>query len=228
MTSYPVNLELTDRQVLVVGGGRVARRKVERLLAAGAEVQVISPELIEPLAELAANGAIDYSRREFKAEDLAKQLLVIAATDQPEVNQRVGKLARANEQLVNVVDDKQLSNFTLPAVVKQGDLLLTAATGGNLPALAKLIRQRLEQEFGSEFKYFLKLMNQLRPIIKEKIDDEQQRRQVFRRLADWNLIKLWGTDRKAGIDKAANILAEAGLKVEIENIMKEMTQKDKT
>jgi precorrin-2 dehydrogenase/sirohydrochlorin ferrochelatase len=156
-----VNLVLTGRPVLVVGGGRVALRKVEGLRACGAAVTVIAPE-VHP--DLVADPEVTVLARPYAAGDAARggYRLVITATDDRAVNQRVHDDADAAGIWVNSADDPDRCTFTLPAVVRRGPLLLTASTGGHSPALSSWVRGRLEDEFGAEYETLLGLLTDAR------------------------------------------------------------------
>ena len=145
--TYPVQLVLTGRPVLVVGGGAVARRKVEGLLAAGATVTVVAPD-VDPALE--ATPGVTVHRRPYRGEDVAGQRLVVTATDDPAVNQQVHDDADAAGIWVNSADDPDRCTFILPAVVRRGPLQLTVSTAGRSPAVASWLRQRLEREYGGD------------------------------------------------------------------------------
>jgi len=206
MNSYPINLKLSGKKVLIVGGGKVAYRKAKRLLEAKAEITLVSPTVIDNLKDLILANNIKYYQREFKEEDILDTCLIFAATDNRRVNSLIANLADKNNLLVNVADSLEESTFILPALIKQGDLLLTVATGGNLPALSKRIREELENSFGEEFKVFLELMKILRTIIIDTIDDEKQRRKIFRELADLELIRVLAEDKDEFLEKLNKIL----------------------
>lgn len=144
---YPVNLVLTGRRCLVVGGGRVALRKVEGLLACGAAVTVVAPEVVPELDGLAG---VTIERRPYEPGEAGTggYRLVITATDDRSVNQQVHDDADAAGVWVNSADDPDRCTFTLPAVVRRGPLMLTVATGGHSPALSSWLRGRLEDEYG--------------------------------------------------------------------------------
>jgi precorrin-2 dehydrogenase/sirohydrochlorin ferrochelatase len=146
---YPVNLVLTGRPVLVVGGGPVARRKVEGLLACGADVTVVAPEIDDQLAALPG---LTLERRPYAAGEAGSGAyrLVVTATDDRAVNQQVFDDADGAGVWVNSADDPDRCTFTLPALVRRGPLLLTVATGGHSPAVASWLRGRLEEEYGGE------------------------------------------------------------------------------
>ena len=160
---YPITLVHLDQvRCLVVGGGRVAARKVIGLLAGGAHAVVISPALCDQLEVLAARGDIEALRRPYQPGDLEETFLVIAATDDPAVNRQVWEAAQSRGILVNVVDAPDRCTFIAPAVVRRGALTLAISTGGQCPALARHLRERLEQEFGPPYGRFVELLGELR------------------------------------------------------------------
>jgi len=162
--SYPINLvRLEERRCIVVGGGDVARRKVESLLDAGArQVVVISPRLGDGLAQLQRRGRIQHLARAYQPGDLKDAFLVIATTDDPKVNQAVSQEAEAEGILVNVADDPDHCNFIVPSTLRRGDLVIGLSTGGQSPALAASLRRQLERAFGPEHSAFLELAGGLR------------------------------------------------------------------
>jgi len=171
---YPLTLTPTffkHRTVLVIGGGKVAERRVKHLLAAGATIQLISPTLTPTLSELATAGKFEYLGRGWQPEDVANfpaALLVFAATNDLAVNQAVAEVARANGRLVNVADDPLNCDFTLPAVLRQGEINLTVSTGAS-PALTAHLRQKLAEIIGPEYSELARLMGKLRPNVKSSL-----------------------------------------------------------
>ena len=143
MKLYPLNLDIENKNCVVIGGGEVALRKIRGLLEAGAKVKVIAPEICAGVKELFNRGEISWTRKNFSEDLLGDEIILIAATDNPEVNQRA---AQAGKFLVNVVDGG--GNFNVPSSIRRGDLLLTVSTGANSPAFSKFIRQMLEAELG--------------------------------------------------------------------------------
>ncbi len=163
---YPVHVDIKSRKCVVVGGGAVASRKVRSLLECGARVTVIGPQPSPDLQELALRGAIDVVRREFREGDVAGSFLVIAATDDEAVNDAVAREAERNNALVNVVDDPQRCNFLVPSVVRRGDLVVSISTGGRSPALARSLRQRIEQFLEPEYGLLLDVVSEVRDELK--------------------------------------------------------------
>lgn len=151
---YPVNLVLDGRPCLVVGGGKVALRKVEGLLACGGRVTVVAPTVDGGLREL----PVTIEERPWRPADLDGMWLVIAATDDPAVNRAVYDAGQRAGVWVNGADDPANCSFTLPSVVRRGDLQVTVSTGGRSPALATWLRRRLEGEIGPEYAVLLDLL----------------------------------------------------------------------
>lgn len=152
---YPINLVLAGRRCLVVGGGRVALRKVEGLLACGAAVHVVAPRIA---SELAALPGVTTEDRAYAAGEAGGYRLVITATDDPAVNQTVFDDAEAAGIWINSADDPDRCTFTLPAVVRQGPLVVTVGTGGHSPAIASWMRRRLERDIGPEYATLVELV----------------------------------------------------------------------
>jgi len=151
MGYFPVLLELADRRCVMVGGGMVAERRVDGLLAAGARVRVISPRTTRTLAALAAEGRIELESRGYREGDLAGADLAFVATDAGEVNAAVAREARERGLWVNAADDPAHCTFILPALVRRGDLTVAVSTGGSSPALARAIREELEAYLTAEY-----------------------------------------------------------------------------
>jgi siroheme synthase-like protein len=163
---YAVNLIVDGRPCLVVGGGAVARRKVEGLLPCGAVVTVVAPDVEPRLAALADEGAITVHRRGYDRGEAAGYRLVLAATDDPAVNRTVYEDGDAAGVWVNSADDPEWCSFTLPGVVRRGPILVTVATGGHSPALAAWLRRRLDEELGEEYEVLLRLLSEVRANVK--------------------------------------------------------------
>ncbi|MDR3566261.1 MAG: bifunctional precorrin-2 dehydrogenase/sirohydrochlorin ferrochelatase [Negativicutes bacterium] len=183
MTVYPINLNLHGRQCLVLGGGLVAERKVHALLAAGARVMVCSPKLTDGLAGLAAEEKIDHDAAGYRPGAIGNFFIVICATDDSSVNRQAAEEARGQGALLNVVDAPELCDFTVPAQVARGELLLTVSTGGKSPALARRLREELELHYGPEYGLYLELLARLRDAAKERPGTGSAARQAFWRTA---------------------------------------------
>jgi precorrin-2 dehydrogenase/sirohydrochlorin ferrochelatase len=190
MRYFPVFLDLQDKSCVVVGGGRVAERKVKTLLTAGARVKVISPQLTRPLARLESEDRIVHYPRLFRRKDLRNAFLTIAATDDRAVNQRVFQEATKHRIPVNVVDDPAHSSFIVPSLVKKKDLVVAISTSGRSPALARLLRQKLEKEIGHEYARFLRLLGAVRRKMIPLGLGQQRNQKIFRKLVKEDLLSL--------------------------------------
>lgn len=162
MRYYPLFLDIARRRCVVVGGGSVAERKIERLLACGARVEVIGKDLTAALAALKEEGRIVHHTSDYEEPLIRGAFLVIGATDDDAVNGRIAGDARALNILVNIVDEPARCDFILPSVVEQGDLSIAISTGGSSPALAKKLRVELAALYGPEYAILLEIMGKLR------------------------------------------------------------------
>ena len=156
---FPVNLDLSGRRVLVVGGGPVAARKASALLRAGADVTVVAPSAVSELAE---DPDIRWHRREYRRGEVASYRLAITATNDPKVNAQVARDGNAANVLVNSADDPVNCSFILPAVVTRGDLQITVSTNGRSPAFSRWARQKLERDFTHVHAQLLDLLSEVR------------------------------------------------------------------
>ncbi|MGD8406564.1 MAG: bifunctional precorrin-2 dehydrogenase/sirohydrochlorin ferrochelatase [Anaerolineales bacterium] len=191
MKTYTICLiGLQTRQAVVIGGGHVAARKVEGLLEAGAQVKVISPEIIPELQKLIASGDVSYLQRAYQNGDLEGAYLTIAATDDLSVNHAVWVEATNRGCLINVVDDPEHSTFILPAIVKRGEMSVAVSTGGGSPALARRLRERLEDMIGTEYGTLTEILAELRPEIKTKFSPGKARLQAALRVVDSNILHI--------------------------------------
>jgi precorrin-2 dehydrogenase/sirohydrochlorin ferrochelatase len=192
---YPITLKLRGRRALVVGGGEVARRKVEALLEAGAHVKAVAPQFCDSLAEMAIDELIECRRRRYREDDLDGVWLVIGATDDPAANAQVAADAEARGLLVNIVDQPELCSFLVPATVRRGSLVIAVSTGGSSPALARRIRLTLEQQFGPEYGALADLLGELRPQVMARIPDQSQRQAVWEQILDSAALRLLAEGR---------------------------------
>ena len=197
MGYYPIAIDLTGKRALVVGGGEVALRKVEALLESGARVTVVAPEVAPEIERLAESGKIVLRRRNYEAGDLADAVLAIAATDDREVNLRVSEDARGANVLVNAVDDPELCSFIVPAMVRRGDLVVSVITGGKSPALARRVREKIEETFGPEYGDLAELLGEVRELARDRIESQPVREGVFEAILDSEVADLLRQGRSA-------------------------------
>jgi precorrin-2 dehydrogenase / sirohydrochlorin ferrochelatase len=209
VNTYPIFIiGLESRKVIVIGGGFVAARKVQTLHDDGASVTVISPEIVPALAELAAAGALSLQLRQYQEGDLKGAFMAIAATDDPEVNRSVWEEAVRERCLINVVDDPSHSNFITPAVVRRGKLKLAITTGGASPALARILRMKLEKLIGPEYEELVELLDEWRPEFINRFQSMEARFLTVDRLLEAGLLDLVRQQGRS----AANKLIEETVK----------------
>jgi len=190
MKYYPVNLDIRNRNCLVVGGGDVGTRKVMTLLDCGARVVVVSPAVTEKIEELSNKGLIKLERRGFKPTDLDQMFLVIGATDNPELNQQIHTGAERLGMLCNIADRPEVCNFILPAIVNRGDLIIAISTSGKSPAFAKKMRKDLEKKFGTEYAEFLTLMGGIRTKLLSEDHEPEAHKHLFENLIKRDVVNL--------------------------------------
>ncbi len=187
---YPITLLLAHQRCVVVGGGAVATRKVRGLLKAGAAVTVIAPKIAEELQTLAASGEIDVKVREASLADIRDAFLVIVATDQYDVNERISRAALQAGQLVNVVDHPELCNFFVPATIRRGPMSIAVSTDGTSPMLARRLRQQLEGLFGPEYGEIAELLGRLREDLKHHCKNQAIRARTWQAILDSPVLDL--------------------------------------
>jgi siroheme synthase-like protein len=195
LVGYPVNLLVAGRRCVVVGGGRIAARKVEALLDAGAVVHVIAPDVGDEITRWRDEGRLTTDERPFAPADLDEAWLVTTATDDPAVNQAVFDAGEARRLWVNAADDPERCSFTLMSVVRQGDLVVTIGTGGRSPALAAWLKDRLAADLGPEYAVACDLLSEARAAVRatgrssESVD--------WRRALDSGMVELIRAGRTA-------------------------------
>jgi precorrin-2 dehydrogenase/sirohydrochlorin ferrochelatase len=174
-TYYMACLDLTGRKVLVVGGGRVALEKIEGLLASGAAVTVVAPQILSEVADL----DITIIRRGYRTEDVDGKFLVVAATATTSVNRRVFRDAEARAILCNVVDVPELCSFILPAIHRHEPIAVAVSTGGASPALAQHLRDQIATVIRPEHAELAHRLRELRPWAKSHFTTYEERKAYF-------------------------------------------------
>ena len=184
MAKYPIFLELSGRRAVVIGGGAVAVRKAQALLAAGARLVVVAERIDNMLTVLCRNKKAELIKSKYSKDYLAEAVLAIAATNNHQLNRRIYKDCQELEVLCNVVDEPELCDFFVPAVVKRGDLQIAIGTEGHCPAYAGHIRKKLEKIFTEEHGQFLAELQTLRKRIIKDVAEPADRKALLGELAD--------------------------------------------
>lgn len=190
MNDYPAMLRLKGKRAIVVGGGRVAERKIKSLLESEAAVTVISPEVTAQIDAWSRSGSVIWIEREFQSkDDVQSAFLIIAATNDREVNNRVLHGA-SPMQLINIVDNPEGSNFIVPSSFKQGRLTIAISTSGASPALAGKMRRQLARQYDESYGAYLDFLADCRKIVKKEVPNQENRKVIFQRLLDEPFLQL--------------------------------------
>jgi precorrin-2 dehydrogenase/sirohydrochlorin ferrochelatase len=180
MNYYPIHLDLRGKKVLVVGAGVIAARKVQELLKCGAKITLIAPSLHPDLKKMKDH--FKWIKKEYCDEKVSPYFLVIAATNDRLVNDRIWKACEEDAILVNVVDDRKRCNFIATGVARCGDMLISISTGGAAPFLTRYLAQEFRKNYGKSFKKYLDLLKQARIDVKRRVSDPKIRDQIFAKL----------------------------------------------
>ncbi|MBA4389316.1 MAG: siroheme synthase [Syntrophus sp. (in: bacteria)] len=179
---YPLFLDITDKQCLVLGGGKVAERKVAMLLQFNARVIVVSPFITKVLLKLHREDKIECFQRVYTAEDLNDAALIFACTDNSAINKRIKKDAIQKNIPVNVVDNPDLCDFIVPSIVKKGDLTIAISTSGTLPLLSKKLREKIEETITDDYLEYLHIVGEFRKHLIKTVKEGQKRNMIMKKI----------------------------------------------
>jgi len=182
MDYLPIFTKLQNRHCLVVGGGDIAARKVHLLLKANATITVCAPDICDSLLEKAKNNQLSVIQAPFSDELMDGKWLVVAATNQHNINEHVAQLAEQKQILVNVVDEPQLCSFIMPSIVDRSPIVVAISSGGKAPVLARLIRERLESLLPMHLGRLAQISGEFRHRVKQVITKESLRRRYWEKL----------------------------------------------
>lgn len=190
---YPIFVDLKGKKVVLVGGGAVAQRKVQTLLAYGADIALISRDITPVLRGYVEREEIGFLDREFSEDYLEGAFMVVAATDDSALNHRISQASRKRGLLVNAVDQPADCSFIVPAILRRGDLLIAVSTSGKSPALAQTIRGELEEKFGREYEVFLRIMGRLREEVLSRGLSQNENSRLFHQIIDAPILEALAT-----------------------------------
>ena len=190
MPLYPVNLNITNRLCVVIGGGSVAFRKVKTLLDSEGVVRIVSPYVEPGLKKIILEKQVEWFEREYAKGDLQGAFLAFAATSDPDVQLQVKEEAQKYQAILNSADDPVGSDFHVPAHFRRGKMLVTVSTGGGSPAMSKQIRERLELDFGSEYEAVVDFLAMVREDVVSSDVDSSTHQKLFHNLLKVDLLGL--------------------------------------
>jgi len=193
---YPIFINLSDRSCLIIGGGKVAQRKIETLLEYKARVLLVSPVVTDVIDKWAQQELIVWERRAFEPADLKGIFLVFIATGDSHINKKIADLCRERGIMVNAVDDPENCDFYVPAILRRDSLCIAVSTEGKSPLLAAKLRNELDRTIPSAYGDWVELLGQLRDEIKRSDLDIEQRRQLFADLVYSDILELIIQGRK--------------------------------
>lgn len=189
----PIMLDIKEREILVVGGGKIATRKIKSLLLECANVTVMSSEITEEISKL----NFEYKNHlKLIKEDYSKAaitdnyMLVIAATNNREVNEEIWNICRNKNILCSVVDNKELSDLTFVSFVRRGDLTIGISTNGKSPSLAVKIKKEIEKNYGPEYEEYIALLGNIRDKIINSGMDQESKKDILNSLIDKDIEEL--------------------------------------
>lgn len=194
MAYFPFFIELKHKKCYIIGGGAIAYRKAEAMLEYEADVTVISPMICEEILLLGNN--LHIIPRTYNEKDIEDAFMVIAATDNPEVNSAISKVCTEMNILVNVVDEIEKCNFLFPAYVKRGNISIGVTTSGKSPVIAGYIKKSIQENLPDYYEALVDNLGGYRDYVKQKVHSVEERSAIFKRLA------------KLGIDNGGKVTQE--------------------
>lgn len=185
---YPINLKIDDMKIIIIGGGKVAYRKCMNFLAFNKKVSVISKDFVAEFEDI--KDYVHIINDTYDEKYIKDSFVVVAATNNKDINRQIGIYCREYGKLVNVVDDAELSNFTVPSFVKRGDLLLSISTGGKSPSLSSKIRKELEVVYDESYEEYVDLLGEARQTIMKNTEDIKEKRKKLNEILNLSIDEL--------------------------------------
>ncbi|PBI24999.1 siroheme synthase [Clostridioides difficile] len=185
---YPINLKLDELDVVIIGGGEVAYRKCKNFLEFNKNVTIVSKQILNKFYDLKGN--LKIIKDDYKEIYIKDASVIIAATNNRELNMEIGLYCKAKNKLVNVVDNIEISNFTVPSYIKRGDLLISVSTGGKSPSLSSKIKKEIEERYTEDYEEYLNVLGDIRKKVIKKYEDKSKRKDVLNMLVTLDLEEL--------------------------------------
>lgn len=179
MGYFPFFIDIENKKCVIVGGGKVALRKIKKLLPFNPKITVIAPEICDEIKE---NNKVNILQRNFADSDIENAFMVISATDDNSLNAHIFELCQKNNILINTVDNKEKCGFIFPALVKKENLTVGISTSGKSPLYAKFLRKKIESSIDEKCDETIDILNKYRNLIKSEINSEENRKKAFERI----------------------------------------------
>lgn len=183
---YPMMINLENKDVTIIGGGKVAFRKANKFSDFNCNVKVVSTSFIKDFDNININLIND----EYKEDYLKESFLVIAATSSKKVNEGISNYCSKNNIMCNIADDIKLSDFIVPSSIKRGDLVISVSTMGKSPSLSSKIRKELEISYGMEYEEYVNILGDIRNLVLQRCKDKDEKKRILNELVDLNLEEL--------------------------------------
>ncbi len=201
MGYFPFYIDIENKKCVVVGGGVVALRKIEKILPFKPKITVVAPEICNEITEI---DGLEIHKRKFLDSDINDAFTVIAATDNNELNAYIFKLCQEKNILINTVDDKEKCGFIFPALVKKENVTIGISTEGKSPIYARFLREKIENALDENVDRAINILSSVRNLIKREIDTEEKRKLAFEQI-----LKLCITDiNKVSDEKIFEIISD--------------------
>ncbi len=186
--NYPIMVNLDYKEITIIGGGKIAYRKAKNFIDFGYKVKVISLDFNEKFKDIESK--IELIRDEYKEEYIENSFIVVAATNNRDINKSIGMYCDKKNKLVNVVDNPTLSSYIVPSTIKRGDLIIGVSTSGKSPSLASKIKKDLEIVYDDSYEEYIQLLGELRCEILKKYDDPVKKKQLLNEIINLNIEEL--------------------------------------
>lgn len=189
---YPLMINLSNKRITVIGGGKVALRKAKKFLEYDAIVRVISPKILEEFINLkySYGEKLEIILEEYSDEYINDSYLVVAATSLNNINENIANYCAGNSIFCNVVDSREKSDFIVPSSIKRGDLVISVSTMGKSPSLCSKIRKELEEKYTDEYDEFIELLGKVREVVLSKYSDENTKKEILNKIVEMDLEEL--------------------------------------
>ena len=194
---YPMMLNIENKKCVIVGGGDIAYRKTLELIEYGADITVVSISVNEDIKVFVDNEFINYIQGRYDKTYIENAYIVIASTNDNQVNNQIFKDCSEKRILVNVVDDPKNCSFIVPSKIRRGDLTISISTNGKSPTLSRSIREELEKKYDEDYEILLNILGDMRKEVLEKVKDPLKKKEIFNSIIkeDYlNKLKLFGED----------------------------------
>ena len=200
MGYFPFYIDIENKKCIIVGGGRIALHKLKKIIPFNPEITIIAPKICDEIK----NSGVKIEQRKFVDNDIKNAFLVISATDDEKLNEHIFELCKAENILVNTVDDKEKCGFIFPSIIKKDDITVGITTSGQSPLYAKYLREKIEDLFENINPEIIDILSKYRPIIKEKINSESSRKKANEKILDLCII----SDKLPDDEQIYNIIEE--------------------